>query len=54
VVGSLAVTGVSIFASPLGGFGFAGWLASGITGGVVVVLAGYALTGGAPREARQG
>ena len=46
VVGSLAVTGLSIFAPGLGGFSFAGWLASGVAGGVIVVLAGYALTGG--------
>jgi hypothetical protein len=47
VMGSLAVTGVSMLAPALGGFTFAGWLASGIAGGAMVVLAGYALTGGA-------
>jgi len=46
VMGSLAVTGVSMFVPALGGFTFAGWLASGIAGGATVVLAGYALTGG--------
>ncbi|TVP45599.1 MAG: hypothetical protein EA350_08610 [Gemmatimonadales bacterium] len=50
VVGSLAVTGISILAPALGGFSFAGWLVSGIAGGVTVVLAGYALTGGAARS----
>jgi len=53
VVGSLAVTGVSMLAPALGGFTFAGWLASGIAGGAMVVLAGYALTGRAvPTEGR--
>jgi hypothetical protein len=46
VVGSLAVTGISILAPALGGFSFAGWLASGIAGGAMVVLTGYALKGG--------
>lgn len=46
VVGSLAVTGISILAPALGGFSFAGWLASGIAGGAIIVLAGYAVTGG--------
>lgn len=46
VVGSIAVTGLSILVPLLGEFGMAGWLASGIAGGAIVVLAGYALTGG--------
>jgi peptidoglycan/LPS O-acetylase OafA/YrhL len=46
VVGSLAVTGLSVLVPALGGFSFAGWLTSGIAGGVIVVLAGYALRGG--------
>jgi hypothetical protein len=56
VVGSLAVTSVSILAPTLGGFTFAGWLASGVAGGAVVVLAGYALTGGAagPADRNEG
>ncbi|CAN5729471.1 hypothetical protein BH23GEM11_BH23GEM11_00400 [soil metagenome] len=53
VVGSLAVTGVSILAPALGGFTFAGWLASGIAGGAIVVLAGYALTGATMRQDRR-
>ncbi len=51
VVGSLAVTGVSVFAPALGAFSLAGWLASGIAGGTIVVLTGYALTGGPGRPA---
>jgi hypothetical protein len=47
VVGSLAITGVSILAPALGGFSLAGWLASGFAGGAMVVLGGYVLTGGA-------
>jgi len=46
VLGSLVVTGISLLVPALGGFSFAGWIASGIAGGVIVVLAGYALTGG--------
>lgn len=46
VVGSLAVTGVSVLAPAFGGFSLAGWLASGIAGGTIVVLTGYSLTGG--------
>jgi peptidoglycan/LPS O-acetylase OafA/YrhL len=46
VVGSLAVTGISMLAPALGGFTLAGWLMSGVVGGVMVVLAGYALTAG--------
>ncbi len=53
VVGSLAVTGISILAPALGEFGFAGWLASGIVGGGMVVLAGYALTGGTEAPGQQ-
>jgi hypothetical protein len=54
VVGSLAVTGVSILAPALGEFTFAGWLASGVAGGAIVVLAGYALTGGATASSERG
>ena len=54
VVGSLLVTGVSVLVPALGGFSFAGWLMSGVVGGAVVVLAGYALTGGPAPELRRG
>ena len=45
VGGSLAVTGISFFVPALGGFTQAGWLVSGVAGGAIVVLTGYALTG---------
>lgn len=50
VGGSLVVTGVSVFVPALGGFGLAGWLVSGVAGGAVVVLTGYAIWGRVRRD----
>ena len=49
-LGSLAATGISIFVPALGGFTQPGWLVSGLAGGAVVVLAGYAFTGTVQRD----
>jgi peptidoglycan/LPS O-acetylase OafA/YrhL len=54
VVGSLAVTATTIFAPALGDPTLAGWLASGVAGGAIVILAGFALTGGPRHLVRRG
>jgi hypothetical protein len=45
VLGALAVTGISLLAPGLGRFSLPGWLASGVAGGAIVILTGFALTG---------
>jgi len=50
VLGSLATTAISIVVPALGGFTQAGWLVSGVAGGAIVVLTGYALTGNVRRN----
>lgn len=43
VVGSLAVTVISVFVPALGRFDASGWLVSGFVGGVIVALVAFAI-----------